>query len=222
MQKIMQLAALTVVFMASSQCVQARGEITLKLPAGKAPAQELGKKVFIKTVRDSRAFEDKPVTANIPTMAQGLANATDDQKSHAVARARDGYGKARHNVFAVPDQSVESIVRKTLTAALINLGYTVVENEADADKGTIAVSATVDRFWGYIAMSGNAWSGSSMSMDGEMKVTLDAEGGGITKVSFEVSARASHRFRVMSGGHWALMFEKLTDDFLKNFPKDKL
>jgi carbon monoxide dehydrogenase subunit G len=87
-------------------------------------------------------------------------------------------------------------------------------------KGEITLEVNVDQFWGYIVVAGGGWTGNALTMDGEVKTTIATQGPQ-GKVSFEVSAKASHKFSLMSAKNWVLMFGKLMDDYIAKFPADK-
>ena len=204
----------------SSAC--ARGELTLKIPEGTPPQSLLNKKVYIQSVTDKRLFQDHPRDANVPSLAAGLEKTTDEQRSHAVVRVRDGNGKARNNLFSIKTQPVEAIVHGIVRAALIQRGYTVVATEAEADAGTTRLTVDINQFWGYIKVVAGGWAGVIPTMEGEIKTTLILPGDGDASHSFTVSAKATHKFGLMTGKHWVLMFSELTDAYLTKFPSGKI
>ena len=215
MKKLVPFAVLFFALSAVAGHARESGLI-ITVPSAKNRVSATGRTILLRSVTDNRKFEDRPQSANIPSLAATLARTTPRQKSLAVARARDGYGKARHNIFMAPSQPVEAIVRQVVANALTAKGYTVVSKTAQAGKNALVADVSIGRFWGYINIAGGAWGGGRMTMEGEMTTVLTINDGG--KVSrLPVSARASHLFRLMTGGHWSQMFGKLLSDYLNNF-----
>lgn len=192
--------------------------LTIPIPAARKTVPPKGKTIFLRVVTDDRRFEDRPGTANIPSLAATLARTTSERKSLAVARARDGYGKARHNIFMGTSQPVESVIRDVVCNALTAKGFTVVTQAAQTGRKALVVDVSIEQFWGYILVAGGGWGGGGMSMNGEMSTVLTiVDGGRVFKLP--VTAKASHRFMLMTKGHWAQMFNEMLVDYLNNFDK---
>ncbi len=56
-------------------------------------------------VEDDRKFQDKPASADIPSLKGEQSNATVEEKARAVARKRNGYGKALGDIL-LKDETV--------------------------------------------------------------------------------------------------------------------
>ena len=206
----------TLILMALAVISDARGraEIVLDLPAAADAAGGDGPTVFISEISDDRRFEDRPAEANIPSVAEGgVAATTPEQRLFFIARVRDGYGKARNNIFLDPSQPVDLVVRGLLEEGLADLGYRVVGDPAQA---TVTVDVAIDRLWGYILVKGGGWAGTTPKMAGEMTTTLTIRGPGETVRQVEVSGETIHKFGLMTKKHWVQMFSELFEDFLQN------
>ncbi|GAB6081253.1 hypothetical protein JCM30471_01670 [Desulfuromonas carbonis] len=193
-----------------------RSEIALTIPAFKGARGDAKGVIYLKSVSDNRTFADNPREANTPSIAVGsVATTPAKERRFFIARVRDGYGKARNNIFLKPDQPVEKVVRELLTDALASYGYRVVGDAAAAGPEAIVMEVAIDQLWGYIQVKGGGWSGDIPKMAGEIKTTLITRGPG-GKGRFEVSGTALHRFTLMTAGHWVKMFEELFGDYQKN------
>lgn len=185
---------------------QARG-LRLEVPAAKAPAAAGPHTVWIASVTDQRAFEDRPKTADVPSLAAGLERATPEQRATAVARVRDGYGKARANVFLEAPRTVESLARALVAAAFRSAGYTVLEDEKAVKADTLKVAVTVDKFWGWVEVGGG------MSMKGEVLTTLKTTAGR-RELTLMIAGSASNRLGIgVTASNWVKMFGSLFDDY---------
>jgi len=194
-----------------------RGEINIEVPAP-APTQASGSgNVCITDVIDNRTFEDRPAEANIPSVAEGgVAGLTPEKQSFMIGRVRDGHGKARNNIFSKSDWPVDVIVKRAISDQLAAMGYSVV---SDPGQATITVEVSIDQLWGYILVRGGGWGGSTPKMAGEISVTLATHGPGDRVGRYEVSGKATHKFGLMTGKHWTLMFSDLLTDAMKDLGK---
>lgn len=207
---------LLMLLLPSASSAARRSEIALKIPAFKDARSDAKGVIYLKSVSDDRIFADQPREANTPSIAVGsVATTPAKDRRFFIARVRDGYGKARNNIFLKPDQPVEKVVRELLTSALTSHGYRVVSDAAAAGSGAIVMEASINQLWGYIQVKGGGWSGDIPKMAGEIKTTLTTRGPG-GKGRFEVSGMALHRFTLMTAGHWVKMFEALFSDYQKN------
>ena len=83
--------------------------------------QSNSKTAVIKIIEDKRVFEEKPKQANIPSLKGGLQKATAADKAKAIARKRNGYGKAMGDIF-LRDETVVSVFEKRIGIRFIACG----------------------------------------------------------------------------------------------------
>ncbi|MBU0486076.1 MAG: YajG family lipoprotein [Proteobacteria bacterium] len=195
-----------------------RSEIRLKVPeptvAGKS-----GQLIVLGRINDNRHFEDRPAEADTPSIAEGtVATINADQRRYYIARVRDGYGKARNNIFLAQSQPVDEVVRELLTKSLTARGYKVVSDQAKGSDKAITMDVEIDQLWGFIEVKGGGFSGSIPKMAGRLKTVLIVKGPE-GKARYEVSGSALHGFGLMTGGHWVKMFEELFRDYQKNLER---
>ncbi|MBU0675054.1 MAG: YajG family lipoprotein [Proteobacteria bacterium] len=205
-----------------AQAEAGRTEIRLNIPklSQGSNRQQL---VYLRMITDNRTFEDRPNEASTPSIAEGgVASTTPEERRFYIARVRDGYGKARNNIFLDPKQPVEQVVRELLTACLSAQGYRVIGEPGQAGDNILIMDVVIDQLWGFIVVKGGGWAGDTPKMAGSIKTVLNVTGADGAKGRYEVSGEALHKFMLMTSGHWVKMFEELFDDYRKNLERVKL
>ena len=71
-------------------------------------------------VLDQRHFEDQPKSADIPSLAGGMERAGAATTTHAIGRARNGFGKAMQNVYLDDDGLITDAEYQQKRKALID------------------------------------------------------------------------------------------------------
>ncbi len=167
--KIMQSRCLGLVGVAmlagliGSGCATNRGILDVRIDVPQDPAA--GKAVRIEQVRDKRVFEVAPREASIPSLKGAEIN---DQAitSRAIARKRNGYGKAIGDILLPEGRTVEDLVREALTKSFREAGYRVVAGDAKADKA-VSIEADIEQFWAWFTPG--FW---AVSLEFEAKVAI--------------------------------------------------
>ncbi len=110
-----------------------------------------GEAVKIVRVDDKRIFELNPRNASIPSLKNGEIN---DKAitSRAVARKRNGFGKALGDILLPEDRTVSDLVKEAVAKAFIESGYRVVEKNDPDYASAKPVEVDIDRFWSWITM----------------------------------------------------------------------
>ena len=133
-------------------CATTRSELRVASPVA-APASAPNANApaaFIRTVKDDRKFEQAPPEPSTPSLGlEGATQATAETKLRAIGRKRNGYGRALGDVLLENGQTVESIVRENLAAALREAGYNV-RSEAAADPRALIVDVRITKFWAWV------------------------------------------------------------------------
>ena len=129
-----------------SGCATNRGIVDISVDAPINP--DSGKIVKIAAVRDARKFELKPDIPSIPSLKGGEIN-DPSITSRAIARKRNGYGKALGDILLPEGKTVSQVVEKALIKAFRESGYKVV-SETDVEYAeAIPVEADIEQFWAY-------------------------------------------------------------------------
>ncbi|MCI3878436.1 flagellar biosynthesis protein [Acinetobacter higginsii] len=166
MNKIL-MTSLLMLMVVFSGCVTTRGVVTLGDSKVLSQQDNLHKTAIIKIIEDDRVFEDKPKTPNIPSLKGGLAQATEDDKAKAIARKRNGYGKALGDIL-LREGTVTSTVQKRVVSALNQSGYRVVPATAENNqKADLIISVKINKFWSWVELG--FWSG---KLNSEIETTI--------------------------------------------------
>lgn len=112
-------------------------------PGKSDPAAE--KTVYIKTVEDMRLFADNADTPEEPTWANGS-----QEEARAIGRKRNVYGKALGGLVLPEGMPATSVIKTTLTQALIENGYKVVESESEVAQDTKVFDVRMNKFWSWV------------------------------------------------------------------------
>jgi uncharacterized lipoprotein YajG len=167
MARILKGLALFLGIFMLAGCATNRGYLNINVPQ-EAMVQENGKQVFIRTVVDDRVFENKPTTPDIPSLGFRRGQPEDKAiKSRAIARKRNGYGKAMGDILLKENQSVESVIFDATQNSLYGLGYTVTNNKDTAKDDAILMDISIDKFWTW--MNIGFW---TLRIDTVIKTTL--------------------------------------------------
>ena len=132
-------------------CATSRDVITLDTSDLKATTATTsnGKTVFINTVVDERVFEANPQEPATPSLDPSESD-TPDIRAHAIARKRNGFGKALGDILLAPNTSIPDLVTLGLTNALTEKGYTVLTKKEEVTADTYLVDVKVKKFWSWM------------------------------------------------------------------------
>ena len=182
-------------------CATTRSELSLPAPgsrsgpggAGALPPLT-GKVAVIRSVTDERVFEDKPSDPSTPSLGFGGASqATDEIKRRAFGRKRGGFGQAFGDVLLQEGQSVTSVVRDNLAAALRQAGIQVVD-AASAPPTALQIDVRVKAFWSWI--NPGFW---ALTANGRIQTELDITGAAGTR---RVAIEHHEPRQIMTEGAW--------------------
>ena len=134
-------------------CATSRSELSIATPAS-ATAPRLANPnaptAVVRVVKDARMFEQKPSEPSTPSLGfEGSDKATFEIKQRAVGRKRNSFGMALGDVLLQQGQSVEGLVRDSITEALRESGYNVVAGGA-VTTPSMEISADIKKFWSWV------------------------------------------------------------------------
>ena len=203
--KTVLVSAFVVLFLGG--CATNRGVVSLQISEPKTPSNFNGKTICINSVTDDRTFQQNPPSADIPSIGFGGAdNASKELKKRAIARKRNGFGKALGDILLEEDQTVESVVKKALTKGFCELGYKVIDKKEKAKTDTIIVDVSITKFWSW--MNPGFWA-ISLSSEIETKITL-TKPKNETKV---IHVKSHGKYQTASGGNWIEVMKKSLQKF---------
>jgi hypothetical protein len=105
--------------------------------------------IYIRSVIDHRNFENKPATANIPSLKGGIEKATDEEKLRAVGIKRNAYGKAMGDYLLAEGQDVCILIQNTLIDAAHSKGINVITDGDGLSEDTIIMDVYINKFWSW-------------------------------------------------------------------------
>ena len=200
------MASLLMLVVVLSGCVTTRGLVTLADPKVTAQPENLNKTAIIKIVEDDRVFEEKPKTPNIPSLKGGLEKATADDKAKAIARKRNGYGKALGDIM-LRDGTVASTVEKRVVSALNQSGYRVVPaSEANYQNADLVISVKIDKFWSWVELG--FW---AVKLNTEIETTILNDKEPAKKIVVETKITKS--LQAVTGAMWIKNTNLALDDY---------
>lgn len=188
-------------------CATSRSEIKLASPVAVSPSSGVstGRTAVIRLVKDERSFEQAPKDPSTPSLGfEGADQAAADTKSRAIGRKRNGYGKALGDVLLEGGQTVESVVRENLTAALQQAGYQVKSLDADGS-AALVIDVHIKQFWawfkpGFWAITLNTNIATDLELSGAASPT-------------PISVHAEDKRQMATEGAWMEIVSKALVDY---------
>lgn len=205
--RIGNLTAILFVCAALAGCATSRSEIKLGSPVATTPdaAAPSGRIAVIRSVTDERIFEQAPGEASTPSLGfEGADKATADIKARAIGRKRGGFGKALGDVLLQEGQTVESVVRENLAAALRQAGYQV-RSEGAPGPSTLFIDVRIKQFWSWIQPG--FW---SITVNANIATDLALSGAAAPTT---VSVHAEDSRQIVTDGTWMEIVAKALDSY---------
>lgn len=193
-------------------CATNRGIVNLKLPDAKVISQANGSQVFIKSVSDDREFQENPKTQDVPSLGfGGAANASIDIKKRAIARKRNGFGKALGDILLEKNQTVETVISDALKRSFAELGYEVLRNQEEITKETIVIDASIEKFWAY--MTPGFWAITlSSEISTNLLITIADNDGNYKE---EIYVKSDGKYQIASGRNWMEIMHKSIQKYME-------
>ena len=132
-------------------CATSRSELQLPSAAAASAAVAADAPVaVIRSVKDERTFEQAPDEPSTPSLGfEGATQATAEAKLRAIGRKRNTFGQALGDIFLQEGQTVETVVRDSLTQTLAAAGYNV-RSEAPPGAQALVVDVRIKKFWAWM------------------------------------------------------------------------
>jgi uncharacterized lipoprotein YajG len=200
-------ALLLVPVLLLAACATTRGTMTLALPADAGSQAASGNKVaVIETVQDERVFETAPRDPSIPSLKKGADYALDAEgRKAAIARKRNGYGKAMGDIVLEGGQTVETITRDLVQRGLQQQGYRVVD-AAGAPADALRVGVVIEQFWAWLTPG--FW---SIQMEAKLHTRLRVSG---VADDIQVAAYGLNKGQTGREDNWRVAYERAFADYL--------
>ena len=148
--------------------------------------------VYIASIRDARIFALKPSEPSTPSLKDGQID-NPEITLRAIARKRNGYGKALGDILLPEGETVPEVIRDNLVMVLTEKGYRVV---ATPGEGASTLDVVVEKFWSWFTPG--FWA-AKIEFKSQLQLTGELAGD-----PMDVSAQgyAHQRHQAASGGAW--------------------
>jgi len=129
-----------------SGCATTRGILDVPLQEVANPAT--GVAVKIGSVTDSRRFQVDPPQPSIPSLKDGQIE-NQALTSRAIARKRNGYGKALGDILLPEGQTVAGLAAATVTRGLRAGGFRVLTEGQPGFEDALPIDVDIEQFWAW-------------------------------------------------------------------------
>ncbi|SLM32117.1 putative Flagellar biosynthetic protein [Desulfamplus magnetovallimortis] len=162
-------SALLFIMILVSGCATNRGILDVQINEAPNPAST--KIITISEVNDIRVFEKAPRQASIPSLKGGEID-NKEITLRAIARKRNGYGKALGDILLPEGNTVEQLVKDALVKSFRESGYYVIDDKSETDKqkNAVPVKADIEQFWAWVTPG--FW---TISLEFEAKVKIKGD-----------------------------------------------
>lgn len=206
------VTAVVIVLSAVTGCATSRGVMSLDVPKeGQVGSQKAGPGVFIRSVKDARVFEDNPRDPSIPSLKGGMSKNPEELRNRAIARKRNGYGKALGDIVLPEDRNVELIVRDLLRSSFAGLGYRIADD--DKEPGTVVVDASVEKFWSWFTPG--FW---TISVEAEILTNVAIQKNGKADQA-AIKGYAGIKGQAASTSSWKKVYRAAMDEYVEDAKK---
>ncbi len=201
-------AAACALLLLLTACATNRSYVSLEVPVG-AVAGQGDKIAVIGEVNDRREFQENPDDPSIPSLKKGAEYALDTEgRKSAIARKRNGYGKAIGDIQLQPPQTVVSITRQLVADGLQQRGYRVLADGEAAPDGALRVDVDIREFWAWLTPG--FW-----SIGLEAKINTLLKFSGAHSGDAEVAAYAEKRAQTGVEDNWKETYDRAFRDYLQ-------
>jgi hypothetical protein len=198
-----------------SACATTRGEMSLAVPetasVAAAPTGATGgdRVVVIESVQDLRVFEENPRDPSIPSLKKGSDYVLDAEgRKRAIARKRNGYGKAMGDILLEGEETVETLSRDLVVRGLAERGYRVLAEGETAPADALRVKVGVREFWAWF--SPGFW---SVSMEAKLRLDLEMQGPDGAR-RFSVPAYGINKGQSGREANWRVAYDRAFEDYM--------
>lgn len=207
MYKKLILIALVLAF---SGCATNRGIVDLTVENVANP--KTGDYVKIIKVTDNRKFELAPNSPSTPSLKNGEIH-DPAITSRAIARKRNGFGKALGDILLPEGKTVSGLVKDAVAASLKKAGYRVVEAGDSHYSQATPIEVQVETFWGWFTPG--FW---AVTLEFQSDVELKGNIKGLKK-SPTVHGAAQVKTAMAATGSWVETFNQGLQDLIENIRK---
>lgn len=202
------LVVLSVLILAG--CATSRGVVDVSTEDSINP--EAGQSVKFVQVVDERDFMLNPPQADIPSLKNGEINDA-SITARAIARKRNGYGKALGDILLPENKTVMDVVENRLSKGFRESGYRVLEQGDYGYEDAMPIAVDINEFWGWF--SPGFW---SISINFKTSVNVSAPESEFSE-GVEFDSSAQEKFQVASGKNWKKVINQALDQLSEDIEK---
>lgn len=174
-------------------CATSRGIVSLATPTSDSVAESNGKEIYIRSVVDSRVFEEAPKSPSIPSLDPSEPH-SESIKRRAIARKRNTYGKGLGDILLSEGQTVESVIYDLLRQAFAESGYTVINKNSNDSNNPQILEVEINKFWSW--MNPGFWA-ITLSTEIETKISVSNE-----EEKKTIHVKSADHFQTGVEGNW--------------------
>jgi len=193
----------------ASGCATNRGVLDVEELESSNPAS--GDAVSFVRIVDVRDFQIDPSQPSTPSLKNDEID-DDAITLRAIARKRNGYGKALGDILLPEGKTVIDVVENRLALAFRNSGYRVVADDSAEDR-VIPIEVRIEKFWGW--MNPGFW---SIGLSFESAIVVIAPVVGFEE-GLRFESEVERRFQTAMGSNWQTVIdaslEALSRDMLQ-------
>jgi hypothetical protein len=183
----------------------------IEVPVEKPSVRPTKAAVTIVVVQDKRQFVIDPVTPSRPSI-EGNEVENKSLTARALGRKRGMFGQAGGNIYLPEGQSVVQLVERVLAAALAEKGYAVIPKVANGDETALALSADIEKFWGWTNP------GAAVRITFESRIRLTGPWP-LTANRSEFEGHASYSYLAVGDREWSELLKSGVSDLQQNVAK---
>ncbi len=155
------------VWLLGSGCATSRGILPIEVATQSNP--DTGQTFRIVEVKDSRVFELRPPQPSTPSLENGEIQ-DESITLRAIARKRNGYGKALGDILLPEGRTVLDLTRESITRAMRESGLRVLSEADPGWKAATPLQADIQQLWAW--MTPGFW---SLALDFDMRVRITTD-----------------------------------------------
>jgi hypothetical protein len=203
-----RIVAALLIGLMTTACATSRGEMALAVPDA-VVAGDGAKVAVIESVTDLREFQDNPSDPSIPSLKKGDEFELDAEgRKRAIARKRNGYGKAMGDILLEGTETVETLSRDLVVRGLAERGYRVLDPGATAPADALRVKVGVREFWAWF--SPGFW---TVSMEAKLKLDISATGPAGSD-TLTVAGYGINKGGTGKEDNWRVAYDRAFEDYL--------
>lgn len=187
-------------------CATSRGVVSLTPPASDKVGPTNGIKVYIQSVVDKRVFEEEPKNPDIPSLDPSEPQNA-NIRLRAIARKRNTFGKGLGDILLSEGQTVESVIRDSLGRALVENGYTIVDNPAASSQKHRVVDVQINKFWSW--MNPGFW---AITLSTEISTDISVRNGNEANKQ-TIHVKAEDHFQTGIEDNWLSVMNSALKDY---------